>query len=189
MSVYALPIEIIFFQLLALLVAIAVEAIVFYDRFILTRRQSVEYSIILNIFSAIATWGLFFIIQRLLPDAIRLELISYVLLGRFFRGVDVISIPSVLMLLGTLNFFFICTVELSGSSILQRLASIEPTQRPEVSASSLSNNNESKKKKNAPPLMSVLALNDPDKAVTLLTANTFSNGLIFILFCLLRFLA
>ncbi|MDY6782450.1 MAG: hypothetical protein SW833_07850 [Cyanobacteriota bacterium] len=186
MSAYALPIEIVLFQLLALLVAISVEAIVFYDRFVLTRRQSVEYSIILNLFSAIATWGLFFVVQKLLPETLRLELISLTFLGEFFRGVDIISVPSVLMLLGTINFLFICIVELSGSSLLQRLASIEPTKRPEASVSS-STGNESKKK--APPLMTVLALNDPDKAVTLLTANTFSNALIFLLFCILRFLA
>lgn len=188
MSAYALPIEIILFQLLALLVAIAVEATVFYDRFVLTRKQSLEYSIILNVFSAIATWVLFFILQKFLPEVLRIELISFVFLGKFFRGVDIISIPSVLMLLGVLNFFLICIVELSGSSILQQLASIEPIPKHETSLSLSTSGNEAKQKKGTAPLMVILALDDPDKAITLLTANTLSNGSIFILFCLLRLL-
>ncbi|MDY7012435.1 MAG: hypothetical protein SVX43_02335 [Cyanobacteriota bacterium] len=185
MYAYALPIEIIIFQLLALLVAVAIEATVFYQRFVLTRKQSLEYSIILNIFSAIATWVLFFVLQKFLPEALRIELISFVFLGQFFRGVDIISIPSILMLLGVFNFFFICIIELSGSSILQKLASIEPTPKHESSSATAVNE---KTKKGTAPVMVVLALDDPDKAVTLLTANTLSNGAIFLLFCLLRLL-
>lgn len=187
MHAYAIPIGIILFQLLALLVTIAVEAAVFYERFVLTRKQSLEYSIILNLFSSAATWVLFFVFQRIAPEFLRLELISYVFLNKFYRGLNLISIPSVLMIFGIINFFFVCIVEFFGSSVLQNLASIEPTLKTERT-SEVPVINGAKGKKETIPLMTALVLNDPDLTVTLLTANTVSNGLIFLLFCILGLL-
>jgi hypothetical protein len=187
MYAYAIPIEIILFQLLVLLVVVAVEAAVFYEQFALTRKQSLEYSVIVNLFSGIVSWILFFVIQRILPEALRLEMISYVFLNKLYRGEGLISIPSILMILGIVNFLFVCVIEFSGSSILQNLGSTEASVPPEKSTSALVNL-ESKNKKEVVPLLKALVLNDPNTAFTILTANTVSNGLIFLLFSILRLL-
>ncbi|MBD2576641.1 filament integrity protein FraC [Oscillatoria sp. FACHB-1406] len=190
MYAYVLPIEVILFQLVILAIAIAVEAEVFYDRFSLTRRQSIEYSTLLNVFSSIASWILFFILQGVLPEFLRLELISYVFLNHFYRAVNALSIPSFLMICGIVNFIFVCIVEFSGTLILQRLApSAVPVTTPQIPSYQAAK--ASKKKRSGKKeinLMTALVMSDPHKTIAILIANTFSSGLIFLFFCLLGLL-
>lgn len=191
MYAYVLPVEVILFQLVILAIAIAVEAEVFYDRFALTRRQSLEYSTLLNVFSSIASWVLFFLLQGVLPEFLRLELISYVFLNHFYRGVNALSIPSFLMICGIVNFIFVCIVEFSGTLVLQRLAPsavpVTTVQIPSYQVAKSPKKGRSSRKESL-NLMTALMMSDPHKTIAILIANTFSSGLIFLFFCVLGFL-
>lgn len=191
MYAYVLPFEVILFQLVVLAVVIAIEAEVFYNRFILTRRQSLEYSILLNVFSSVANWILFFILQGLLPDRARLELISYIFFDHFYQWKNVISIPSVLMIVGIFDFVAICIIEFYGTFILQKLApSIAPVSNLKIPEYRVKQNAKKGRngKKESPSLMTALVMSDPHKIISIITANTFSSGAIFLFFCLLGIL-
>ena len=95
-----LPLRAILFQLLFLLVAIAVEAIVFKERLNLTRRISLEYSASINLLSTVIGWLFFFTLEPALPLAWKGPLISYVLFNARSANTN-----TLLIMLGLFTFF------------------------------------------------------------------------------------
>ena len=78
-----LPLQTYLFQALFLLVAIALEASVLQRRLYLTRRTSVEYAISINLLTTVIGWLAFFLVQNLLPQPIKDQIISYIFLIAF----------------------------------------------------------------------------------------------------------
>lgn len=119
MFIEVLPLRAIIFQCLFLLIAIAVEGLVFYRLLSLDYKTSMQYSATVNLLSTFVGWLVFFVFTPLLPRELRLQLISYVFFERFLSGAWFVSLPPVLILLGLLVFAGIYLVELQGLELLE----------------------------------------------------------------------
>lgn len=78
-----LPLRAIVFQILFLLIAIAIEALVLQRRLQIARRKSVEYAAFMNLLSAILGWIVFFFLTSRLPRELKAQLLSYIFYGNF----------------------------------------------------------------------------------------------------------
>ncbi|WP_204105329.1 MULTISPECIES: filament integrity protein FraC [Spirulina sp. CCY15215] len=83
MSIVFLPIPLIILQLLTLSIGISIEAIVIHQKLRLTRKQSIEFSISINLLSTIVLWFVFFIFQGFAPESERLHLIGIIFFNNF----------------------------------------------------------------------------------------------------------
>lgn len=78
-----LPLRAIVFQILFLLIAIAIEALVLHRRLLIARRKSVEYAAFMNLLSAILGWIVFFFITARLPRELKAQLLNYIFYDNF----------------------------------------------------------------------------------------------------------
>jgi hypothetical protein len=79
-----LPVRAIIFQVLFLLVAIALEALIFRWRLQLPRHICIEYAVLLNLLATNVGWLIFFTIQGLpFFQEMRLDLIGFIFFNRF----------------------------------------------------------------------------------------------------------
>jgi hypothetical protein len=76
-----LPLRAVAFQILFLLVAIAIEGMILRSRLNLRRKESMEYAVAINLLSTILGWMLFFMVEPWLPEAIRQVLMEYIFFG------------------------------------------------------------------------------------------------------------
>jgi len=89
------PIGAIFFETLFLLAAIPIEASVLNKWLKFDKKTSIFYAITINVFSSVIGWIMFFMIEPMLPIAIKSELMNYV----FFNNLKDTSISSLIVLL------------------------------------------------------------------------------------------
>ena len=73
----------ILFEFLFLLIAIALEALIFQYRLNFSQRASVAYAASINLFSTVVGWLIFFGAEPLLPADLRMGLFNYIFFGRF----------------------------------------------------------------------------------------------------------
>ncbi|NEO25730.1 MAG: filament integrity protein fraC, partial [Kamptonema sp. SIO4C4] len=64
-----LPIRIILLQCLSLLVSVAIEAVIFQHQLQFSRKQSIQFSLSINLFSDIAIWVFLFMVHYIAPEA------------------------------------------------------------------------------------------------------------------------
>ncbi len=121
MDLGVLPLRAIAFQGLFLLIAIALEAVILHQRLSLDIRTSVRYSTSMNLFSTFLGWMIFFITQPLLPEDLRIQLISFFFFEKFFPNIWANSIAPSVVLLTLLVFLGVVFVELQGLNQLERL--------------------------------------------------------------------
>jgi hypothetical protein len=76
-----IPLRAVAFQILFLLVAIALESFVLRTRLRLPRQQSMYYAVMINLLSTVVGWMVFFITEPWLPENLRSTLIGYVFFG------------------------------------------------------------------------------------------------------------
>jgi hypothetical protein len=100
-----LPLRGIIFQCLLLLVAIALEAIVLRRQLRLGFQPSIRYASTLNLLAVVLGWIAFFIVEPLLPDALKLQVINYILFGDFFENALSENIEIALVMVGLFIFF------------------------------------------------------------------------------------
>jgi hypothetical protein len=119
MNFGVLPLRAISFQLLFLMVAISLEAIVFYWRLNFNYPTSVRFATILNLLSTVVGWLLFFAVQVILPEDLRIQLISYFFFERFFPNPWFAAVSPILVVLGLGIFFGVFLVEWGGLELLE----------------------------------------------------------------------
>lgn len=128
-----LPLRAVLFQLLFLLVAIALEALVFYRTLNLDYKTSAQYSATVNLLSTFLGWFVFFTIQPFLPEGLRVQLISYIFFEQFFPNPWLTTIPSILVILGLGIFLATFLVKLKGLDILEALLEKNKDKKQEES--------------------------------------------------------
>lgn len=121
-----LPLRAIAFQFLFLVLAIALETRVFYQRLSFNYPTSVRYATSLNLFSTCIGWLLFFVVQPLLPETLKSQLISYLFFERFFPNPALYGVPPILVLLSLGIFIGTFLVELQGLIWLESLLESAP---------------------------------------------------------------
>ncbi len=77
------PIGAILFHFLFLLIAIPIEAYVFNTRLKFDKKSSIFYALSVNLFSSVIGWIVFFMLEPMLPVALKSELINYVFFNNF----------------------------------------------------------------------------------------------------------
>jgi hypothetical protein len=96
------PLGTILFQFFFLLVAIALEALVFQKRLHLSQKASVTNATFLNLFATVVGWIVFFILEPMLPPATKYRLLNYI----FFNNLDIANGSQFAFLLVFVVFFF-----------------------------------------------------------------------------------
>lgn len=76
-----LPLRAVAFQILFLVVAIAIEGMVLQNRLGIKRKESMEYAVVINLLSTVLGWMLFFLVEPWLPEAVRTILVDYIFFG------------------------------------------------------------------------------------------------------------
>lgn len=100
-----LPLRGILFQCLLLLVAIVLEAIVLRRQLQLGYQPSIQYAATLNLLAVVVGWVIFLGIEPLLPEALRMQIISYVLFDSFFVNTWASSLGVAIIVTGLIIFF------------------------------------------------------------------------------------
>lgn len=109
-----LPLRAIAFQLLFLVLAIAIEAAVLNVRLDLGRKVSMQYAATINLFTTVLGWIVFFVVEPLLPEPSRRMVIEYVFFG-------IKSIPTVMIGVGFAIFLATFLLKLQGIEWLELL--------------------------------------------------------------------
>lgn len=100
MEIPVLPLRAIAFQLLFLLLAIAIEGTVLQRGLALIPRKAMQYAITLNLLTTVLGWLIFFTVEGLLPQPIQNELMEYIFFNRWSTQMALWGI-----LAGFLTFF------------------------------------------------------------------------------------
>lgn len=175
-----LPIQTILFQVLFLLVAIALEARVLHRRLSITRKTSVEYATSINLLAAIVGWLSFFILQNRLPQQLKDQIISYIFFDRLL-GSQPENLHLLIAAAGSFIFFSAFLIKLKGLQLLE--AGLQSS--PEVQLSPTLD----KRRRSvfSDRLEQAILRTDPNQATTILLANAYSHSAILLLL-FLRFL-
>ncbi len=120
-----LPLRAILYQLLFIVLAIAVEALVLQKYLGIGRKSSIQYTSTANLLATVVGWFVFFVIEPWLPDAGRQQLINYI----FF---DLTSNPPVLIGLAFLTFLGTFVVKLQSLNWLDLILEGKPVAETEV---------------------------------------------------------
>jgi hypothetical protein len=118
-----MPLRAVAFQILFLLVAIALESMILRSRLGLPRQQSMYYAVMINLLSTIVGWMLFFIVEPWLPETVRSVLIGYVFFG-------IKDIPPSLIMAGFGIFLATFFLKVQGMDLLD--LAMEERQTPEA---------------------------------------------------------
>lgn len=122
-----LPLEMILFQVLFLLVAIALEARILYLNLRISCKTSVEYAMSLNLLATGVGWLTFFAIVNFLPQLAKAQVISYIFFDHLFPN-QIIQGYSLIISVGIGIFFFTFFLKLIGIELLQGLLEVELLQ-------------------------------------------------------------
>ena len=175
-----LPLQLILFQILFLLVAIALEARVLHRRLNLTRKTSVQYATSLNLWSVVLGWLTFLVLETLLPQFLRIQIVNFIFFDHPL-GSQLDTPNPQLISIGIMIFFFSFIVKIIGFELIKQWIHDKPEQF-EMS-SDISNKrpglfNQPKRKITNPK---------PNPAFALLLANAYSYSAI-LLILVLRFM-
>ncbi|MCL1468335.1 filament integrity protein FraC [Argonema galeatum] len=178
MLVTVLPLRAFMFQILFLLMAIAVEAFIIQQKMSLPRRVSIEYAASLNLLSTILGWLIFFFIHPLLPFSFQKQLINFILFGHFTTnsGLPLIIIFFDLGLVSLLIFLLTIVIKFIALELLINLNSISKNAQIKVKIISQSDS----VKKNIDHYL------ERNKSKSLLIANVYSQSLILLVSFLIQ---
>lgn len=123
-----LPLRAVVFQSLFLLIAIALEAPIFYRTLELDYKDSMQSAISVNLLSTFIGWICFFISQPYLPIEWRVQLISFIFFEQFYADPLLLNVAPVLVVLTLGMFLGTFFIKLQGLELLDRL--LERKQQP-----------------------------------------------------------
>jgi hypothetical protein len=169
-----LPLEAILFQVLFLLVAIAIEARVLHKGLKLGRKTSIDYAISINLFCAAIGWFVFFLLQNWLPQPLKVQIISFVFFDRLL-GAQPERLNLLIASVGIVLFFSAFLIKLIGLEVLQALLQF-PREKQDEQWMRASEGLEGSK-----------LASEFNKATVMLRANAFSHGAILLLLLLRYF--
>lgn len=171
-----LPIRAIAFQILFLLVAIALEAIVLYRRLPYDYKSSVRYAATMNLLSTFVGWVIFFNAQQILPEELRIQLISLFFFERSFANYWEAGVPPILVMSALFTFLGVVMVEYQALTILE---TILETRKPQESSESILKSRDRYKFRRLEDGGILFKKND--RAYTILVANSLSFSAILII--------
>jgi hypothetical protein len=109
-----LPLRAIVFQSLLLLVSIALEAAILRQRLRIGYHISMQYAATINLMATSLGWFAFLLIESLLPQSIKMQVMSYILFNRFYENFWQNKMLVLVILLGIVAFFLTFWIKLKG---------------------------------------------------------------------------
>ncbi|MEL7144691.1 MAG: filament integrity protein FraC, partial [Cyanobacteria bacterium J06573_11] len=100
-----LPLRMVVFQILFLMVAIAIEAGILRQRLRLGFKTSVQYAFVTNLAAVVAGWIAFLVIEPLTTIEVRAQLINYVLFDRILPNGWTTEMGAILLAIALVSFF------------------------------------------------------------------------------------
>ncbi|MGK7927157.1 MAG: filament integrity protein FraC [Spirulina sp.] len=170
-----LPLPLIILQTFTLFVSIALEAIVLQQKLRLTRKQSIEFSISINLLSTIILWFVFFLFEVLAPNSENLHLIGIIFFNNFSdldRWTEVYPILAVVI---TMMFALIVFVEFRALQLLQALLQIFSDQ-----------NTQQQSAPSFEQINTIITQSDTSTIYTVFQANILSLTVVVLLIILLN---
>lgn len=125
-----LPLRAIAFQVILLLVAIALEAIVLRQRLQLGYQPSVQYAATLNLLATSLGWLVFLSVEPFAPDLLQTQIMSYVLFNHFYSNQWSDNLPLLLAMVGITAFFATLGIKLKGLEWLMKILGTAPPEEP-----------------------------------------------------------
>jgi len=176
MNFGVLPLRAIAFQILFLLVAIALEAIVLYRRLPYDYKTSVRYAATLNLFSTFIGWLIFFNVQQVLPEDLRVQLISFFFFERFFANAWMSGMAPMIVTTALVTFLGVIITEYQGLKLLETvLETRKPQEETELSIL------RSRERRKLQRVEGGILFKKNDRAYTLLVANSLSFSAILLI--------
>ncbi len=114
------PLKAVIFQILFLLVAIALEAMVFRQRLYLGYKKSVRYAAAVNLLTVVLGWFAFLAIEPLFEPRLKAQVISYVLFDNLINNTLKPQMGWIILILGLIAFFMTLILKLKGLELLMR---------------------------------------------------------------------
>ncbi|MGC1306678.1 MAG: filament integrity protein FraC [Phormidesmis sp.] len=115
-----LPLRAIAFQVLFLMVAIAIEAGILRQRLRLGFQTSVQYALAVNLASVVAGWIGFLAIEPLASQAIKTQVIGYVLFNRLLRNGWTTEVGATLFGIALVGFFATFFIKVKGLELMMK---------------------------------------------------------------------
>ena len=115
-----LPLRMIAFQILFLLVAIAIESSILRRRLRFGFKTSVQYTLAINLAAIAVGWITFLVIEPLTPTEIRSQIISYVLFDRLSLSSWNAQIGATICAIGLSSFLVTFFIKLKGLELIMR---------------------------------------------------------------------
>ncbi|MEM9164370.1 MAG: filament integrity protein FraC, partial [Cyanobacteria bacterium P01_F01_bin.4] len=115
------PLKAMVFQLLFLLVAIALEAGVLRQRLRLGYQASVQYAAVINLLATVFGWLTFLIVEPLVGSSLRVQIMSYVLFNRFLNNTMISQMGWIILIAGLAAFFITLLIKLKGLELMMRI--------------------------------------------------------------------
>lgn len=126
------PLRAIAFQILFLLVAIAIEAFVLHRYLEIDYKTSVRYAATINLFSTFVGWLIFFGVEPLLPFDQQTQFISYIFFEQIFPASQLSGLSSFVIILSLVAFLGTFLIKWQGLEFLEFL--LEKRPKPEAEA-------------------------------------------------------
>lgn len=176
MNFGVLPARAIAFQILFLLVAIALEALVLYRRLPYSYKNSVRYAATLNLLSTFVGWVIFFNVQQVLPESLRVQLISFFFFERFFPNDWQGSMAPMMVTIALGTFLGVIVAEYQALTLLEIMLE---TRKPEETTDTILKSRDRFKFRRLEEGGILFRKND--RAYTLLIANSLSFSAVLLL--------
>lgn len=115
-----LPLKAVIFQILFLLVAIALEAMVFRQKLRLGYQKSIRYAAVINILAVVIGWFTFLVVEPLIEPRLQAQVISYVLFDTLINNTLKPQMGWIILVAGLGAFFVTLILKLKGLEVLMR---------------------------------------------------------------------
>ncbi len=115
-----LPLRMVTFQILFLLVAVALEAGILRQRLRLGFQTSVQYALVTNLAAIVCGWLAFLILEPLMPLEIEAQIINYVLFNQLLLNGWTTEIGAILFGIGLIAFFGTFFIKAKGIEFFLR---------------------------------------------------------------------
>ncbi|MDX2244636.1 MAG: hypothetical protein NW224_28515 [Leptolyngbyaceae cyanobacterium bins.302] len=176
MNFGVLPARAIAFQILFLLVAIALEALVLYRRLPYSYKASVRYATTLNLLSTFVGWVVFFNVQQVLPESLRIQLISFFFFEKFFPNDWEAGMAPMMVTTALGTFLGVIMAEYQALTLLEFMLE---TRKPEETTDTILKSRDRFKFRRLEEGGILFKKND--RAYTLLIANSLSFSAVLLL--------
>ncbi|MEM6253138.1 MAG: filament integrity protein FraC [Cyanobacteria bacterium P01_D01_bin.156] len=115
-----LPLKAVIFQIVFLLVAIALEAMVLRQQLRLGYKPSVQYAAAVNLLTVVVGWFSFLAIEPLLDERLQAQIISYVLFDNLLNNTLKPQMGWIILVVGLVAFFMTLILKLKGLELLMK---------------------------------------------------------------------